>query len=197
MSFIYTLDAWLFTAINGLAGHRPWLDAPARLLMNDYFVPTVLALALLALWFESKELTGLNKNNQRAVMTATLSATLANLLVKLMNWLYFRPRPFANQTVNLLFYQPTDSSFPSNAATLGFAIAAGVWFFNRRWGWSLLVIAMLFGLSRIFGGVHYPLDVTAGAALGWISAWLIRRQADFVDSLLGLIIRIAGRWGLA
>ncbi|HXV97288.1 MAG TPA: phosphatase PAP2 family protein [Anaerolineae bacterium] len=197
MSFIYTLDSWLFAAINGLAGHWPWLDSPARLLMNDYFVPTVLALALLALWFESKDLTGLNKCNQRAVVTATLSATLANLLVKLMNWLYFRPRPFANQAVNLLFYQPTDSSFPSNAATLGFAIAAGVWFYNRAWGWGLLVIAALFGLSRVFGGVHYPLDVIAGAALGWMSAWLIQRQTDFVDSLLGLIVRIAGRWGLA
>jgi undecaprenyl-diphosphatase len=165
--------------------------------MNDYFTPTVLALALLALWFESKELAGLNKNNQRAVVTATLSATLANLLVKLMNWLYFRPRPFANQVVNLLFYQPTDSSFPSNAATLGFAIAAGVWFYNRAWGWGLLVFAALFGLSRVFGGVHYPLDVIAGATLGWMSAWLIRRQTDFADSLLGLIVKIAGRWGLA
>jgi undecaprenyl-diphosphatase len=130
------------------------------------------------------------------VLTASLSAALANLLLKLINLLYFRPRPFANQSVQLLFYQPSDSSCPSNAAALGFAIAAGVWFYQRRWGWNLLGLAGLFGLSRIFGGVHYPFDVLAGALLGWGSAWLIHQQPNWVDNLLELIVSLAGRWGL-
>ena len=202
MSYVYHIDYWFFTIINGLAGHWPWLDAATRLLLNDYFVPTVLALALLALWFEQKDLTGfrdlsgVDKHNQQAVLTATLSAALANLLLKVMNLLYFRPRPFANHSVNLLFYRPTDSSFPSNAATLGFAIAVGVWFFNRSWGWSLMMIAALFGLSRILGGVHYPLDVVAGAALGWFSAWLIHQQTVLMNKLLELITRVVDRLGL-
>jgi undecaprenyl-diphosphatase len=202
MSYVYQLDYWVFTIINGLAGRWPWLDAGARLLLNDYFVPTLLALALLALWFEQKDLTGLgdlsglNRHNQRAVLTATLSAALANVLLKLMNLFYFRPRPFADHSVNLLFYRPTDSSFPSNAATLGFAIAAGAWFFNRSWGRSLMVIATLFGLSRILGGVHYPLDIVAGASLGWFSAWLIHQQTGLVNKLLELIARVTDRLGL-
>jgi undecaprenyl-diphosphatase len=196
MSYVYQIDYWFFTIINGLAGRWPWLDAAARLLLNDYFVPTLLALALLALWFEQKDLSGLDRHNQRAVLTATLSAILANLLLKLMNLLYFRPRPFADHSVNLLFYRPTDSSFPSNAATLGFAIAAGAWFFNRSWGWSLMVIAALFGLSRILGGVHYPLDVVAGAALGWFSAWLIHQQTGLVNKLLELVAKVVDRLGL-
>jgi undecaprenyl-diphosphatase len=196
MSYVYHLDYWFFTLINGLAGRWPWLDTAARLLLNDYFVPTLLALALLALWFEYKDLSGLVRHNQRAVLTATLSATLANALLKTMNLFYFRPRPFADHVVNLLFYRPTDSSFPSNAATLGFAIAAGIWFFNRSWGLSFMMIAALFGLSRIFGGVHYPLDVVAGAALGWFSAWLIHQQTGLVNNLLQLIIKLADRLGL-
>jgi undecaprenyl-diphosphatase len=202
MSFVHAIDYWLFVAINGLAGRYPWLDAPTRLLLNDYFVPTVLALALLVLWFESKDMPGLrdpaclDRTNQRAVLTATLSALLANAILKGLNLLYFRPRPFAQHAVNLLFYHPTDSSFPSNAAALGFAIAAGVWFYNRAWGRGLLVIAGLFGLSRIFGGVHYPLDVLAGAALGWSSAYLIYRETYLLDRLLGLAVTLADRLGL-
>jgi undecaprenyl-diphosphatase len=195
MDLVQTIDYWLFALVNGLAGRWPWLDALARLLLNDYFVPAVLALALLALWFERdkdpirlENPSGLSlgyTSNQRAVLVATLSAALANILLKGMNLLYFRPRPFTGHPVNLLFYQPTDSSFPSNAAALGFAIAAGVWFHHRAWGWNLLALAALFGLSRIFGGVHYPSDVIAGAALGWGSAWLIERQPGLVDKLLG------------
>ena len=92
---------------------------------------------------------------------------------------------------------PTDSSFPSNAAALGFAIAAGVWFYNRAWGWGLLAIAALFGLSRIFGGVHYPLDVLAGALLGWGSAYVIYRQTSLLNRLVGFTVTLAERLGLA
>lgn len=196
MSFVYAIDYWLFAAINGQAGRFPWLDASARLLLNDYVVPTVLALALLALWFEHADLAGLDRYNQRAVLAATLSAALANAILKGLNLLYFRPRPFAQHAVHLLFYHPTDSSFPSNAAALGFAIAAGVWFYNRAWGWGLLVIAGLFGLSRIFGGVHYPLDVLAGAVLGWSSAYFIYRQTYLLNRLLGFTVTLADRLGL-
>ena len=197
MNFIRFIDYWLFGAINSPAGRWPWLDAPARLLMNDYFVPTVLALALLALWFEPNNLSGPASHNRRAVLTAALGAALANALLKTMNLLYFRPRPFAHHPVNTLFYHPSDSSFPSNAAALGFAIAAGVWFYNRTWGSALLFIAALFGLSRIFGGVHYPLDVLAGAGLGWASAWFIQRQTRMVERLLAFIVKTAEKLGVA
>lgn len=36
-------------------------------------------------------------------------------------------------------------------------------------GTPLLVLAALVAISRPYVGVHYPLDVLAGAALGWIT----------------------------
>jgi undecaprenyl-diphosphatase len=192
MDLIQHGDLWLFVVINNAAGRWPWLDALARLFLNDYFVPTFMAIILLALWFE-----GIHPleqaRNQKAVLVGSVSAALANTLLKMMNLLFYRPRPFAAHEVNLLFYQPTDSSLPSNAATLGFSIAAGVWFQRRRWGWLLLTIAALFGLSRILGGVHYPLDVVTGAALGCLSAWLVQRQERLVNALLALIIKLSDK----
>lgn len=195
MKFTIQIDDRLFAGINHFAGRWPWLDALARLFLNDYFVPTVLAMALLALWFEGTDQAE-PWPNQRAVLVAALGAALANFMLKIINLLYYRPRPFAAHQVNLLFYRPTDSSLPSNAAALAFAIAAGVWFYNRSWGCVLLSVALVFGLSRILGGVHYPLDVLSGALLGWFSAWLIQRQPKPVGVLLELIVTLANKLGL-
>ena len=189
------LDHWLFLTLNAFAGRWAWLDTVARLFLNDYFVPTLLAVSLILLWFEG-EGSHIQRINQRGVVVATLGTLLANILLKGINLLYHRPRPFTEYEVNLLFYQPTDSTMPSNAAVIGFAIATGVWFHHRVWGRVLLIIAFLFGLSRVFGGVHFPLDVVVGAGLGGLSAWLVNREARVADGLLGWGRRVAGRLGL-
>lgn len=192
---MFAIDQWLFSTINSLAGRWPWLDGLVQLFLNDYFVPTLLAVILAALWFEGKTPTR-QRFNQQAVLGATLSTILGNALLKLCNLGYYRPRPFVDLPVHLLFYQPTDSAWPSNAAVIGFAIAFSIWFYNRVWGWTLIVIALLFGLSRIFGGVHYPLDIIVGVGLGWFSAWLVYRQPAKIEWLLGKLLVIAGKLGV-
>jgi undecaprenyl-diphosphatase len=195
MNVIYQLDYALFKAINDLTGRWSWIDATARLFLNDYFVPTVMAIVLLMLWFDGDPGTR-RRMNRKAVLVAAVSAALANILLKVVNLLYYRPRPFDVHDPTLLFYEPTDSSLPSNAAALGFSIAAGVWLCQRRWGWALLAVATIFGLSRVFGGVHYPFDVVTGAVLGCAAAWLVHGQKIVVEPLLGLIDRLTNKLGL-
>jgi membrane-associated phospholipid phosphatase len=81
---------------------------------------------------------------------------------------------------NFDFAQPFEpifgrSSMPSGHATTTFAL-----FFMLAWlagprrtvalagSWAVLV-----GFSRVYGGVHYPLDVVAGAALGLTTASIL------------------------
>jgi len=58
--------------------------------------------------------------------------------------------------------------FVSSHAANAFAIFAftGRFFKNRWYTWLLLFWAVLFSYSRIYSGVHYPLDIFGGAALG-------------------------------
>ncbi len=72
----------------------------------------------------------------------------------------------ALEDVRLLVNCGGGKSFPSSHAVNNFAglIVFG-WFF-RRWAWAWLVMAVLVSFSRIYVGVHYPLDVLAGAITG-------------------------------
>jgi lipid-A-disaccharide synthase len=58
-------------------------------------------------------------------------------------------------------------SFPSGHAVGAFAWAAGlIYAFRGRRRWLFLLPAGFVGLSRVACGVHFPLDVLGGAALG-------------------------------
>ena len=102
-----------------------------------------------------------------------------------------RPRPFTELKVSLLFYQPTDSSFPANPAAVAFAVAMGVWLWNRKVGTVLLGVATVFAFSRVYAGVFYPLDVLGGAFIGagvsLLVAWLLR----LIEPLPTLVLRLA------
>lgn len=63
---------------------------------------------------------------------------------------------------------PDSWSFPSNHATIAFALAtaAAVVLAGRWWGWIVFTVALVIAVSRVVDGVHFPHDVAAGAALG-------------------------------
>jgi undecaprenyl-diphosphatase len=191
-----TIDWTLFRMCNDLAGRSPLVDNVIRFFMNDYTVPSALVLLLIALWF-SGTLPTSRQWNQRAVLAAFTSTFLGNVVVKAMNLAFYRPRPFANHAVNLLFYYPSDSSFPSNAAFVGFSVATAVWLFKRKMVLLMYALALLLALSRVCGGVHYPSDILGGMWIGIVSAYLVVRKLPIADRLWTVIIQQVRRFLVA
>ncbi len=76
-------------------------------------------------------------------------------------------------TPHTLVPAPHDHSFPSGHAATSFAGATVLSAYAPRWwpAWVLLSTAIAF--SRVYVGVHYPLDVVAGAVLGVATALLL------------------------
>ena len=183
-------DEALFLWINGWAGRLAPFDRAIEWVVSDYLVPVALALTLLALWFAGDSAAN-RLRYQIGVLVALSAMALASWVVMINNWMYFRPRPFADLEVSLLFYEPTDSSFPANTAAATFAIAAAIWGVNRRVGSAALVAAGLFGFARVYAGVHYPLDILAGALIGVVTAMLVFKLKDLLEPLPTMVIRAA------
>ena len=55
-------------------------------------------------------------------------------------------------------------------------------FKNRRYGVLILFWALLLCYSRIYSGVHYPLDLIGGAILGWILGVLFYKIMMFIEN---------------
>ena len=183
-------DEIVFLWINGWVGRFPLLDRAVEWAVSDYLVPVSLALTLLGLWLAGEERAE-RQRHQIGVLVALSSMALASWAVMLINGVYFRPRPFVDHDVALLFYQPTDSSFPSNPAAAMFAIAAGVWGVNRQLGTALFLVAGLYGFARVYAGVHYPSDVIAAALIGVVVALLVFKLRDLLEPLPTMVIKAA------
>lgn len=191
-----TLDRALFSWVNGLAGKSAILDGIMKLVGNDYFIPVSFSLVLLGLWFSDENRTQ-RERNQRTVLCTALSLGITNGLIKLLNLLYFRPRPFTEQEVNLLFYRPTDSSFPSNLTAVAFAFATSIWLSHRKGGTILFLPAILVAASRVYIGVHYPSDVIAGAALGILVSYGCFRLFPLLEPVPSVALQWARKLHLA
>lgn len=94
---------------------------------------------------------------------------------------YFnRQRPcrdplIVNHIIFIAKYCGANGSFPSSHAVNHFAFATYVFVSLRKMAnylWILFVWAALICLSQVYVGVHYPLDIFAGAVLGCIFGFI-------------------------
>lgn len=96
---------------------------------------------------------------------------------------YAEPRP--------LVHAPTDGSFPSGHAATSFAAATVLTLAWPRWWPAFLLLALAIGFSRVYVGVHYPLDVVGGAVLGILVAIALRWLVGALQS--SRAVRRSGR----
>jgi undecaprenyl-diphosphatase len=111
-----------------------------------------------------------------ALVTATLAADGLSLLLR--QWIgrdrpplvYAEPRPLVGL--------PHSGAFPSGHAATAFAAATVIAWASRRLAIPVYVLATLVAWSRIYVGVHWPLDVMGGAVLGTLVAIALLRLLE-------------------
>jgi undecaprenyl-diphosphatase len=108
------------------------------------------------------------------LVTSALAAACvwtSDILATVLKTLVDRPRPFERfDEADPLFGSTVGSSFPSGHAATAAAGLVALAVLTRKAVPALAALALVVSFSRVYVGVHYPLDVLGGAALGGVVA---------------------------
>ena len=75
--------------------------------------------------------------------------------------------------INVLVSKGGKYSFPSNHAANSFVFATVISYFYEKNKTFLYILASVIAFSRVYVGVHYPLDIIFGSIIGYIISWII------------------------
>lgn len=157
-------NVFLFLKINSLSGKLPGIIWANITLLGDALVASLVMLLFI-------------RKKPSLVWAGIVAALLATLFVHALKPIFDIQRPAAvidNNIINLIGSVYHYRSFPSGHAATVFTLV-GILFYYIRIKWintGALILAILISISRIAVGVHWPTDILAGAAIGYLAAML-------------------------
>jgi len=131
----------------------------------------VLIIALFFVKFSKREALSM-------MLTLLIMVFFVSTLTDLTKEVVARLRPNNDQELNTLIRilrSPSGFSFFSGHASSSFSIITIVVLFLRhhfKWVYLFYIWPILFAMSRVYVGVHFPIDLMVGALVGLLSAWM-------------------------
>lgn len=171
------MNLFIFNFIHGLAG-KLWLLDYFGIFLADYFGYFLILIAGILI-LKEKGWQGKIYFFSLIALSIILSR---GIIAEIIRFFYPIARPFSALNFEpLVNNSGAYNSFPSGHATFYFALAFAIFlFFYKRGepagiklGWQFLTGALIIGIARIFSGVHWPLDILAGAFIGIASVFLV------------------------
>lgn len=183
LEYILFLDNHILELV--VASREPLLDFIFKLITFLGDAPSVIVItALFSLW-------AVNKKRPDLFISLLVSLVASEVVGNIIKLLVARPRP--DQALWLVSEQ--GYSFPSNHSMISMAffglIAYCAFKYVKTWSRNLIgtlfvIEAMLLPMSRVYLGVHYPIDAIAGWTLGAIvMVWVVRdmeRPTSFIST---------------
>lgn len=181
---IEQLNLALFKIINASDNASEFTISFAIFVANDLYY--IVILFFLLAWLKG---TFITKKN---IVKSVIFTFTAFLLSQLISTYFYYPRPFVIDIGRTIIEHVPNGSFPSDHM-LFFSTIAFSYLFSKQKniGYIFLGLAFLVAWSRIYLGVHYPLDMLGAFsialllnALG-ISIW--KRYSNFI---VGMIVKV-------
>ncbi|NQT32113.1 MAG: phosphatase PAP2 family protein [Candidatus Omnitrophica bacterium] len=158
------IENTIFYSVNKISS-SPLLDSVMPVITELGSGRFIFILSLVMLAFRRKEI-----RQSGFILMAGLA--LASNVSYILKDLVGRPRPFLVMPDANILLPGGGFSFPSSHASIAFAAAVILTGYFKRW-YLFYPLAILVALSRVYLGVHFPMDVLAGACIGTISGFVI------------------------
>lgn len=137
---------------------------------------------------------------KKVALLGLFALFITNVAVGFLKYMVAEPRPFMTlPNTELLVTENGSYSFPSSHSASSFAAATVIglkYRFKIREKSHLLIypliaFAVLIAFSRIYIGVHYPLDVFVGAIIGIVCALMVLKfEKEILNNKLTSIFQL-------
>jgi len=162
------MDEVVFQALYGFAyqsGFTNWLIT----LVAEYLAYVAIIVAIFIISFNSSW-----RVRMEMFFFTSLTVLISRwIITEPLRYFILRPRPPLALGVTSLFHESAPA-FPSGHASVFFALAFAMFFFNKKWGYWFLAFAIFNGLARVAAGVHWPSDILGGAIVGLIAFFVVK-----------------------
>lgn len=148
----------LFALLNATPASPQWAIEMAIFIAKDLILIVPLLVVTLWLWGPAQ---------RQMVFKLMLALTISLTVSWAIGHLYPHDRPFVAGVGYNFLHHAADDSFPSDHGTVSFTFALAFLFWHRPWSGALLMaIAAAIAWSRVYLGVHWPLDMVGGLLAG-------------------------------
>ena len=202
-----SVDYPLIRAINVYARVVPLADTALAWMTSEYLFSSTLLMALIwYCWFDRRD-----TDARLTLLGGTVGAFLSGMAGRLMQLtLPSHPRPMHDPVLAMTLPTSVDpnelnhwNSFPSDHASVQFGLAAVICLVRPALGRIAFAWVLLLNIGRVYLGVHFPTDISGGAALGVVlvllaqtaparqaSGWLLRweRRAPAASYALAFFV---------
>ena len=109
-----------------------------------------------------------NYDTKKQILKAFIFTSIAILISQCISHVYYHPWPSVMEVGRTLIYHAPNGSFPSDHMLIFSSIAFSYLFSaQRKLGIFLLIMAWLVAWSRVYLGVHFPLDMLGAFLLAF------------------------------
>ena len=172
----------LYELINASPGLEPARLAVAVVVAQwlIYLVPCALVLS----WVRADLLT------RRELLQMLIVVALSLALAQLVAAAWPQPRPAALHLGTQYLQHAADPGLPSDHVTVFWSLGIAALMTRRLavWGLPLLALGLIVGWSRVYLGVHFPLDILAALPVALAGAAAARALRRSTMPLVGRLV---------